>query len=348
MNDRLISEPAPRRLVSIVVPVYYNADTLSELLHRFRTIADALPHLGFEFLCVDDGSGDDSMAILTRESVADRRVRAIRLARNFGSNAAILAGLTHARGDCAVVIAADLQDPPELIPQLVRAWEDGSEVVLAARRTRHDPPLATLAATIFNRLFRRLVFPTFPRDGFDFMLVSARVAGILATMAEKNSYIFGQVMWVGFQPSIVYYDRLPRQFGSSRWSFTRRVKYFIDAFTAFSYWPIRVASLAGFIFALVGVLYALVIIALRLLNVIQEPGFAAIMVVLLLTSGVQLVVTGMIGEYLWRVLEEVRGRPVFIVAHTVNMDEGQMPIDVEDGALASVGLQRVTGGSTQY
>jgi dolichol-phosphate mannosyltransferase len=307
-------------LVSVVVPVYYNAESLGELLRRLRVVADQYPGFDFEFVFVDDGSGDDSFALLRDESRADSRVRALRLSRNFGSNAAILAGLTHARGDAVVVLAADLQDPPELIPELLEAWQAGAEVVLAARRGRDDPWLTRVFAAAFNRLFRKFVFPDFPPNGFDFMLISGRVAALLARMAEKNSYIFGQVMWVGFARRVVYYDRAAREHGESRWTFTRKIKYLIDAFTAFSYLPVRAASLLGFLLALAGFAYAVLVVVLRLLNLIREPGFAALMVVLLVAVGGQLIVTGMIGEYLWRVLEESRQRPVFIVDAAINVE----------------------------
>lgn len=307
-------------LVSVVVPVYFNAETLPTLVDKLRGVAAELPEMDFEFLFVDDGSGDRSFAILRREAEADSRVRALRLSRNFGSNAAILAGLTHARGDGCVVIAADLQDPPELIPELVRNWLDGADVILAARHARDDPFPSKLFAAAFNRLFKKLVFPDFPPNGFDFLLMSRRVARLLVDMAERNSYIFGQVMWVGFERRVVYYDRAARAGGQSRWTLTRKVKYFIDAFTAFSYVPVRAASALGVLLAMTGFLYAVVVATLRVLGVIQEPGFSAVMVAVLILSGAQLVVTGLIGEYLWRVLEETRRRPAFIVSSTVNLD----------------------------
>jgi glycosyltransferase involved in cell wall biosynthesis len=304
-------------LVSVVVPVYWNAGTLPELLRRFREVARELHPREFEFLLVDDGSGDDSFEQLRREAQADPRVRALRLSRNFGSNLAILAGLTHARGDAVVVIAADLQDPPELIPRLVEAHERGADIVLAARRKREDPFLTRLFAGIFNRAFRRFVFPDFPPNGFDFMLVSRRVARELSRMSEKNSYIFGQVMWLGFRKAVVEYDRVAREEGSSRWTLARKVKYLIDAFTSFSYLPIRAASALGFLMALAGFAWAGVVVVAKLTGGIPVPGFSAVILAVLVTSGTQLLVTGLIGEYLWRILEETRRRPSYLVAETI-------------------------------
>ena len=307
--------------ITVVVPVYWNEATLPALLERLRTVADELQPDELEMLFVDDGSGDDSYALLRAEAERDERVQVVRLSRNFGSNAAILAGLTFARGDAIVVIAADLQDPPELIPQLFHGWQDGAEVVVAARRSRDDPFFSRLLSSVFNRLFRRFVFRDFPAGGFDFLLVSRRVARVLADMAERNSYIFGQAMWVGFDRRVVEYDRTARAGGRSRWTLGKKAKYFVDAFTAFSYVPIRAASLLGFVLALAGFLYAAVLIVLRVTGAISNaPGFAALAVLILVAAGAQLVVIGIIGEYLWRVLEESRRRPAFIVDTAVNVE----------------------------
>jgi len=307
--------------ISVVVPVYWNAGTLPALLERLRAVGNELPEQ-LELLFVDDGSGDESFALLRAAAEQDPRVRVLRLSRNFGSNAAILAGLTYASGDAVAVLAADLQDPPELIPELATAWREGAEVVVAARRSRDDPLPSRLLAGVFNRLFKRLVFRDFPPGGFDFLLVSRRVARVLVEMGERNSYIFGQVFWVGFERRVVEYDRNARGEGSSRWTLAKKAKYFVDAFTAFSYVPIRAASLLGFVLALAGFVYAAVLIVLRLTGAISNaPGFAALAVLILVAAGVQLIVTGMIGEYLWRVLEESRNRPPFIVDSAVNVEE---------------------------
>jgi dolichol-phosphate mannosyltransferase len=307
--------------ISVVVPVYWNAGTLPALLERLRAVGEQVPE-ELELLFVDDGSGDESFALLRAAAEQDPRVRVLRLSRNFGSNAAILAGLTYASGDAVAVLAADLQDPPELIPELANAWREGAEVVVAARRSRDDPLLSRLLAGVFNRLFKRLVFSDFPPGGFDFLLVSRRVAQVLVGMGERNSYIFGQVFWVGFERRVVEYDRSARGEGRSRWTLAKKAKYFVDAFTAFSYVPIRAASLLGFVLALAGFAYAAVLIVLRLTGVISDaPGFAALAVLILVAAGVQLIVTGMIGEYLWRVLEESRNRPPFIVESAVNLEE---------------------------
>jgi dolichol-phosphate mannosyltransferase len=314
------------RLLSVVVPVYRNAESLKELHGRLSAVAEGLAGIACEFVFVDDGSPDDSFAVLEQLAAADRRVAVIGLSRNFGSNAALFAGLQHTRGDAVVTLAADLQDPPEVVPALVDEWTRGSEVVLAARRSRQDPLVTRLFASAFNRLFRLFVFSDFPREGFDFVLLDRKVVDVLVAMPERNSYLFGQVMWVGFRRGSVFYDRASRQHGRSAWTFWRKVKYFLDAFTAFSYLPVRAASLLGFVLAILGFLYAALVFVLRLTGAVSQPqGFAALMIVVLVTAGVQLAVAGLIGEYLWRVLEEVRPRPPFIVARRIDPPKASAP-----------------------
>ena len=187
---------------------------------------------------------------------------------------------------------------------------------------RDDPLLSRIFAGVFNRLFRRFVFNNFPRDGFDFVLLDRKVVDSLIAMPEKHSFLFGQIMWLGYQQAVVSYDRERRPAGRSGWTLSRKIKYFIDAFTAFSYLPVRAASVTGFLLALLGFAYAAVVIYKRLAGDVPIPGFSALMVVILVASGTQLLVTGVIGEYLWRVLEEVRPRPPFVVSTTVNLPGG--------------------------
>lgn len=310
-------------LVSVIVPVYHNAATLPVLVDRLSSVAAKLADDRFEFVFVDDGSRDESFEVLRQLAKTDERLRMIRLSRNFGPNAAILAGLTFAHGDCAVVLAADLQDPPELVPAMLDRWRDGDRVVFTARRSRADSLASRLASGMFNRLFRWLVFRDFPPGGFGFALIDRQVMDILLELQEKNAFIFGQLLWVGFKRGVVHYDRKPRQEGRSGWTPAKRIKYFIDAFTAFSYIPLRAASVLGMSLAGLGFVYALAIVVARLANGTAVPGWASLTVVVLVTSGVQLVLVGILGEYLWRVLDETRRRPVFIVETLVNIERSQ-------------------------
>ncbi len=310
-------------LVSIVVPVYHNAASLPELLSRFQGLAGRSRGDRFEFVFVDDGSRDHSFTVLQSLQQTDERVRVIKLSRNFGSNAALLAGLDQARGDVVAAIAADLQDPPELIDDMLAQWRQGHKVVLAARRSRGDPLLTRLLASTFYLLFRRFAIPSMPRQGFDFFLIDRQVCNLIKGIQESNAYLMGMILWVGFEPAILYYHRREREqrFGKSMWSLTKKFKYFIDAFVAFSYVPVRAASLLGISLSILGLLYALALLILRLFSGIPVVGWVSLMAVLLVVSGVQLLMTGILGEYLWRNLDETRRRPRFVIDRVIEKAE---------------------------
>ena len=267
---------------------------------------------------MDDGSGDASYEVLCQFTQADPRARIIKLSRNFGSNSAILAGMSYASGDCVGVIAADLQDPPETLEQMFACWENGHKVVFAIRDGRKGDPWPTrLFSGFFNWLFKKFVYPNFSPQGIGFFLIDRQVVDVVLRCEEKNAHLIGLILWTGFSPKTVVYDRIERPYGKSRWSFGRKIKYFIDAFTSFSYLPIRLTSLLGLILASMGIIYTLVILIARVFGEIQVSGWAALMVVLLVVSGMQLVMLGVIGEYLWRSLDNGRKRPVFIVDEVV-------------------------------
>jgi dolichol-phosphate mannosyltransferase len=305
---------------SIVVPVYHNAASLPDLLARLQALALRHPGDAFRFVFVDDGSKDDSFAVLLGLAKAEPRVTLLKLSRNFGSNAALLAGLAEADGDAVATISADLQDPPETLDAMLALWRDGRKVVLAAREERDDSPASAFLAGVFYRLFRKYAIATMPEGGFDFFVVDRTVRELLLGIQESNAYLMGLVLWLGFDPAVVPFRRLAREprYGTSMWGFGRRVKYFIDSFVAFSYVPIRAASLLGLLVSAAGLLYALFIVFAHFALDLKVQGWASLMIVLLVVSGAQLLVMGMIGEYLWRNLDETRRRPRYIVEARVS------------------------------
>ena len=306
--------------ISVIVPVYFNAQSLPALIERLGHVAAAEVTHSFEFVFVDDGSGDDSYQVLQALAVQDRRIRLVQLSRNFGSNLAILAGLTFSQGDCAAFIAADLQDPPEALHDMIRHWEAGAEVVLAIRQSRAgDPWLTRVFAYVFNQLFKRLVFNEISPQGVGFALVDRKVTRVLVECSEKNAHLIGLILWSGFRRAVIYYDRVARKHGRSRWTFAKKVDYFIDTFVAFSRLPLRISSTLGFVMATLGGLYALVIAFLRITGGIPVQGWTAVMCVILVTSGTQLVMLGITGEYLWRNFDATRRRPAFIVSDLTNV-----------------------------
>lgn len=318
--------------VSIVIPVYHNAASLPDLHKKFGELSERNPDDSFEFVFVDDGSQDNSFEVLQGLAQQDERVRVLKLSRNFGSNQAIMAGLSQTRGEVVAAIAADLQDPPELIHDMLANWREGRKVVLAAREGRDDPGLTSLMADTFYSLFRRYAIKTMPRRGFDFFLIDRQVCDLINNIQENNVYLMGLILWLGFDPHVIYYHRQAREkrYGRSMWTFAKKLKYFIDSFVAFSYLPVRAASLLGITLSIIGVLYALFIVFARIFLGIQAEGWASLMVVLLVVSGTQMMMIGILGEYLWRNLDETRKRPRFIIEREVGTTTSQVITPIAD------------------
>jgi len=311
----LPSPASTSKRVSIVVPVFHNASSLPELLTRFQAVAERNPE-DFEFIFVDDGSRDRSFDVLKELLARDERVLVVKLSRNFGANQASSAGISQTTGDAIVAISADLQDPPEVIDRMLEKWREGYRLVLAARTERNDPWLTKATSRIYWRLFRRYAVANMPEHGSDCCLFDRQVLGALEATHEPDAGV-AMLVWTGFEPAHVEYERLARakQHGRSGWTFWMRVKYMIDSFVSFSHVPIRAASLLGICLAVIGVAYAaLILISHVFMSVpVAEPGYASLMVVILVVSGVQLIMTGIFGEYLVRTLEAARRRPAYVI-----------------------------------
>lgn len=305
-------------VLSVVVPVFHNQATLSELHTRIAATCEGPSRIPFEVIYVNDGSADDSAKVLVTIAASDDRARIVTLSRNFGSQAAIMAGLAHATGAHVAVIAADLQEPPEIIADLWRACQNGAEIALATRSTRGDPWASRLFADVFYRLLRRFAIPTMPPGGFDCFVATRRVCDLLLAQARPNLYLPGELLWLGFDRAIIPYDRLARPAGHSMWTFWKKVRFLLDSFVAFSYAPIRLTSTIGLVVAVAGFLYAAVILGLRLTTGFPIEGWASLAVIVLVLGGVQLVVIGTLGEYLWRALDLARARPLYIVSSVTN------------------------------
>lgn len=306
--------------VSLIVPVYHNASSLPDLLAKFQELASKNSDDVFEFVFVDDGSRDNSFEVLQGLAQHESRIRIVKLSRNFGSNPALLAGIDQAKGDVVAAIAADLQDPPELIHDMLALWRQGRKVVLAAREGRDDPGLSAFMSNAFYTLFRRFAINTMPKQGFDFFLIDRQVCDLIKGIQESNAYLMGLILWLGFDPAVIYYRRREREqrYGRSMWTLARKLKYFVDSFVAFSYFPVRASSVIGITLSILGILYAFLVIILRVFFGRDPEGWASLMVVLLIVSGAQMIMTGVLGEYLWRNLDETRRRPRFIIERIVN------------------------------
>jgi len=306
-----------KTLFSIVIPVYYNELNLPQTIPVLLRLGEDLPDYALELVFVDDGSGDRSLEVLL--SWRDRypqNIRVVKLTRNFGSMAAILAGLGVARGECVGVITADLQDPPELFATMMRHWEKGVKAVFAVREEREEPALQKWFAGIYYRMLSRYALPGYPRGGFDFLLIDRQVVAEVIRVREKNTNLMSLIFWMGFGHVMIPYTRKERQLGVSRWTFSKKVKLFIDSFVAFSYMPIRFLSAVGILIAAGSFLCGVFIVAAWLTHSIEVKGYTPIMILLTLTAGIQMTMLGILGEYLWRALDETRRRPPYVIDHT--------------------------------
>jgi dolichol-phosphate mannosyltransferase len=267
----------------------------------------------FEFLFIDDGSSDDTYGALMKLADKDNRVRILRLSRNFGSFPAISAGLYHSAGDAIICMASDLQDPPSLIAKLVESWQAGNDIVWAAIGERGDSYFQKFFSGLFYSTIRRIALRNMPPNGMNVGLFSRRVIDIYNALPERDSIPFFTILKLGFSQEQISYDRQARRAGTSGWSFWARIRSAVDVVVTFSYAPVRLISTVGFLAAVIGLIYAMVIIVQSILFGGVVSGWSSLMVVLLLVSGIQMVTLGFIAEYLWRQSKQVRREPRYIV-----------------------------------
>lgn len=302
-------------LLSVVVPSFHNADTLERLFERIRaTLEPRAAEVAYEVVFVEDGSADATWQVLLglREKHPEH-VTLVKLVRNFGQIAALLAGYRAATGECCASISADLQDPPELIWDMFLAWRSGHPLVAAARARRNDGAIQNLVAGASWRLIRRFAVRNVPEGGFDYFLMDRALLEQYVTDPEQHIFMQGRLLYFVREPHVIHYERARREAGRSRTSFMRRVKYFIDGFTAYSFFPLRLMSAVGLLISLLAFIGVLAIVVVTLVYGVKVEGWASLSVLVLFLSGIQLLSLGVIGEYLWRAVEEVRRRPHYLV-----------------------------------
>ena len=311
--------PEAKKL-SIVVAAYNEEGNLQPLYERLRALDWVSLGLEPEFVFVDDHSTDRTPEILSTFAAGDTRVRVLRFSKNFGSHKAFTAGLEHCTGDAAVILAADLQDPPETIPQLVGKWRAGARVVWAVRDGRLGESLVTkLLSRLYYHLMRRYAEVRPPPKGADFLLVDRILIDQLSAAPEKHTSLLSLIQWMGFDQEQITYTKAARHSGRSNWTLRKKLKLAIDSFVSFSYAPVRLASFCGLLFAFSGFIYAAVIAVRAITLGSPVQGWSSMMCVLLIVSGVQLAILGILGEYLWRTFDEARGRPRYIVEKKINL-----------------------------
>jgi glycosyltransferase involved in cell wall biosynthesis len=299
--------------LSVVVPFYNEELNIDYLFKRLVTVLDRL-HMKYEIVCVNDGSKDNTLKSLIEHHRRNPVIKVISLSRNFGKEIALTAGLDYARGAAVVPIDADLQDPPELIEELIAKWREGYEVVYATRRSRQGESwLKRLTAKVFYRTIARMSCIPIPRNTGDFRLLDRRVVEALKQMPERTRFMKGLFAWVGFKQTSVLYDRLQRYQGNTKWNYWRLWNLAVDGITSFSSMPLKVWSYVGLALSFPSFLYATFLIIRTLLFGVVVPGYASLMVVVLFLGGIQFLTLGIIGEYLGRVYEEVKRRPLYLV-----------------------------------
>lgn len=306
-------------LLSVVVPLYNEAGNVSPLVERVGAVLERLrPEYASEIVLVNDGSTDDTVAAVRRAMERQRHVVLVNLSRNFGHQLAATAGIEIAGGDAVVLMDGDLQDPPELIETFVRRWRQGYDVVYAVRRTRQgESRFKVFTARAFYRVIKRLTKIEIPLDAGDFRLMSRRVVEALRRSPERHRFLRGMVSWVGFNQTAVEYDRDVRYAGTTKYPLTKMIRFAMDGITSFSDIPLRFASYFGFAVSAIAFVYALVIIGFKLFSLkppAYTPGWASTIVAVLFLGGVQLMSLGILGEYLGRVYDEVKGRPLYLIS----------------------------------
>lgn len=307
------ADDTPSPTLTVITPAFNEESNLPVMFERLKA-AFANANIAFEWIIVDDHSRDATFATCKALAASDCRVRAVRLSRNAGSHNAILCGLQHSRGECAVVMAADLQDPPEVVCPMVERWRQGDQVVWAVRTARLGETQSRLAfSNLYYWIMRNMVgLHDMPATGADFFLADRRVIDALAQFQEVNVSLFALLTWMGFRQTRVEYDKQARLHGRSGWSLRKKIKLVVDSVTAFSFFPIRAMTVVGLIAAGLGFLYSAVVIVNAYVGRPVE-GWTSLMVVVLVLCGTQMLMVGVLGEYLWRTLSESRHRPRYLI-----------------------------------
>jgi len=300
-------------VISIVVPALNEQENILPFYEVTKGVIDSLPDFVWEIVFVDDGSTDSTVDRVLALREKDPRVCILQLSRNFGSYGAIKAGFDYAHGDAVISISADLQDPPGLFRSFVAHWQEGYHIVWGVREQRDDPWTKKFAANMFYRLIRRLGLTDLPNHGMDCGLFDRKVIDAFREIHDKNSITFMTIYWMGFRQARVNYHRQARSFGTSNWPVGKRVKSALDVITAFSFLPVRLISLVGLTISIIAFVGAVIVLIDKLLLGLGELGWPSLMITILFMGGVQMLMLGIIGEYLWRINSEVRGRPQYIV-----------------------------------
>ena len=299
--------------ISIIVPVYYNQDNLLPLYADLKEKVLTKLDTEYELIFVDDGSKDKSYEVMKDLAKVDKNIKLVKLSRNFGEHSALLAGLSQCTGDCAVRKAADLQEPSEVILEMIKKYKEGNKVVLAVRADREEPITQKAFSNLYAFLMRKLALHNMPKGGFDTFLIDRQVIDVVVKMQESNTSLMSQILWTGYETATVPYVRKKREIGKSRWTLSKKIKLVYDSLLSFSYFPIKLITTAGFLSFLIAIILLIVIIYKRVTGIIDVEGYTSIIMIMLLGFGIIMLSIGILGEYLWRTYDAARNRPPYII-----------------------------------
>ena len=303
-----------KKLISVLIPAYNEEEVLDMLMERLGKLAADQPKYNWEFMFVNDGSRDRTLEIIKQYAERDTRVSYINLSRNFGKETAMIAGFDHVRGDAVVNIDADLQDPPELIPQMIKYWEDGYDDVFARRRSRAGESFVKkLTSQVYYKVLQRSTRIPIQIDTGDFRLLDRRCIDALKQFRESERYTKGMFSWIGYKKKEILYDRDPRAAGTTKWNYGKLVNLAIDGITSFTTAPLRVSTYVGFVVSVIAFVYILYLLIRPLFGVPTGGGYSSTMAAILFLGGVQLLSLGIIGEYIGRIFNETKNRPLYFV-----------------------------------
>lgn len=303
-----------KKLITILVPAYNEEDVLYMLYERLSKLMNSIPNYDFEILLINDGSKDNTLTIMKELRRHDKRICYLNLSRNYGKETAMIAGLDYAKGDAVIIIDADLQDPPELIPEMIEYWEQGYDDVYAKRKSRKGESwLKKFTSKMYYRTLQSVTKIEIQKDTGDFRLLDRRCVEALKQIRESQRYTKGLFSWIGYNKKEILYDRDPRAAGKTKWNYKKLIDLSIDGITSFTTAPLRWSAIIGVLVSLIGFIYMLFIIIKTLIYGIDMPGYASTMVVILFLGGIQLIFLGVIGEYLGRAFYETKNRPIYFV-----------------------------------
>ncbi|HFJ9441048.1 MULTISPECIES: glycosyltransferase family 2 protein [Bacillus] len=310
-----------QKLISVVVPMYFEEEVAQECYNRLKSVM-LQNNINYEFVFVNDGSTDRTMEILSEIAANDYRTKIVNFARNFGHQVAVTAGIAAAKGDAIVIIDADLQDPPEVIPELIAKWEEGYEVVYAKRKQRKGETwFKLLTAKYFYKFLNYMSDIDIPKDTGDFRIIDRKIADVFNQMTERNRFIRGMMSWVGFRQTYVEYERDERFAGETKYPLKKMIKFASDGIIAFSTKPLRIVMTLGLLSVLISIIVLLYTITVKIIGTGTQTGWASIMVAITFFSGIQLLGLGIVGQYIARIYDESKNRPIYIVKETINIEQ---------------------------